>query len=50
MFGENETKGISNLIGMIAVFDAETGIPLRITNGSYITGIRTGASGAIGAK
>lgn len=49
-FGTNEGRGIPNLIGMIAVFDAETGIPMGIMDASYITGIRTGASGAIGAK
>lgn len=49
-FGENEEKGIPTLIGLIVVFDAETGKPLGITDASVITGIRTGASGAIGAK
>ncbi|WP_078380699.1 ornithine cyclodeaminase family protein [Sutcliffiella halmapala] len=49
-FGNNEKKGIPTLIGVIAVFDAETGKPLGITDASFITGIRTGASGAIGAK
>ncbi|ALC85260.1 alanine dehydrogenase [Bacillus sp. FJAT-22090] len=49
-FGENEEKGIPTLIGLIVVFDAETGKPLGITDASFITGIRTGASGAIGAK
>ncbi|QUG41679.1 ornithine cyclodeaminase family protein [Psychrobacillus sp. INOP01] len=49
-FGENEEKGIPTLIGLIVVFDAETGKPLGITDAAFITGIRTGASGAIGAK
>ncbi|ASV66669.1 ornithine cyclodeaminase family protein [Cytobacillus kochii] len=49
-FGDNEKKGIPTLIGVIAVFDAETGKPIGITDASFITGIRTGASGAIGAK
>jgi len=49
-FGDNADKGIPTLIGMIAVFDAETGAPLGIMDASYITGIRTGAAGAIGAK
>ncbi|SEM43461.1 ornithine cyclodeaminase [Paenisporosarcina quisquiliarum] len=49
-FAENEEKGIPTLIGLISVFDAETGRPLGITDASFITGIRTGASGAVGAK
>ncbi|PQP82253.1 ornithine cyclodeaminase family protein [Paenibacillus sp. PCH8] len=49
-FAENEAKQIPTLTGLITVFDAETGRPMGITEASYITGIRTGASGAIGAK
>ncbi|KQL21197.1 ornithine cyclodeaminase family protein [Cytobacillus solani] len=49
-FGDNEEKGIPTLIGVINLFDAETGKPIGITDASFITGIRTGASGAIGAK
>lgn len=49
-FGENTQKGLPTLIGMLSVFDAETGAPLGVMDASYITGIRTGAAGAIGAK
>jgi len=49
-FGDNAEKGIPTLIGMIAVFDAETGMPLGMTDAAYITGMRTGAAGALGAK
>lgn len=49
-FGSNVEKDIPTLIGMIAVFDAETGVPIGITDAAYITGMRTGAAGAIGAK
>lgn len=49
-FSENSEKGIPTLIGVLIVFDAETGVPLGIMDASYITGIRTGAAGAIGAK
>ncbi|MGQ8872160.1 ornithine cyclodeaminase family protein [Paenibacillus sp. TSA_86.1] len=49
-FAENEAKQLPTLTGLINVFDAETGRPLGITEASFITGIRTGASGAIGAK
>ncbi|MFJ7407085.1 MULTISPECIES: ornithine cyclodeaminase family protein [unclassified Lysinibacillus] len=49
-FGDNTEKGIPTLIGMIAVFDAETGMPIGMTDAAYITGMRTGAAGALGAK
>ncbi len=49
-FGANAEKNLPTLIGMIAVFDAETGVPIGITDASYITGMRTGAAGALGAK
>lgn len=49
-FADNEEKNMPTLMGLITVFDAETGQALGVTDGSFITGIRTGASGAIGAK
>ncbi|MCM3172355.1 MULTISPECIES: ornithine cyclodeaminase family protein [Paenibacillus] len=49
-FADNEAKQMPTLMGLITVFDAETGKPVGITEAAYITGIRTGASGAIGAK
>ncbi|MBR2566342.1 MAG: ornithine cyclodeaminase family protein [Paenibacillus sp.] len=49
-FAENVAKQMPALMGLINVFDAETGKPIGITEASFITGIRTGASGAIGAK
>ncbi|KOR26224.1 ornithine cyclodeaminase family protein [Clostridium sp. L74] len=49
-FGANIEKNLPTLMGMIALFDAKTGMPIGITDASYITGIRTGAAGALGAK
>ncbi|GAA0732678.1 ornithine cyclodeaminase family protein [Clostridium oceanicum] len=49
-FEDNAKKGLPTLMGMISVFDAETGQPIGIMDASYITGIRTGAAGALGAK
>lgn len=49
-FGENEEKNLPTLNGVITVFDATTGMPQGVLEGAYITGIRTGAAGAIGAK
>ena len=49
-FGANKELGIPELTGVIVIYDAGTGIPLGVLDASYITGIRTGAAGAIGAK
>ncbi|MCT4660315.1 MAG: hypothetical protein N4A40_00535 [Tissierellales bacterium] len=49
-FGDNESKGIPTLMGLLTIFDSTTGEPIGVMDASYITGIRTGAAGAIGAK
>ncbi|KZK06409.1 Ornithine cyclodeaminase [Lactococcus cremoris] len=49
-FADNTSKNLPTLTGLINVFDSTTGIPLGITDGAYITGMRTGAASAIGAK
>lgn len=49
-FSENPNKNLPAVIGVILVFDDETGVPIGLVDGSHITGMRTGAAGAIGAK
>lgn len=49
-FGKNADKGRPSLVGFIVLSDANSGEPIGILDGSYITGIRTGAAGALGAK
>lgn len=49
-FEDNATVNLPTLFGNIALFNAETGIPLGLVEASYITGMRTGAAAAIGAK
>lgn len=49
-FAANADKGLPTLMATINVFDEFTGAPVGILEGAYITGIRTGAAGAIGAK
>ncbi len=49
-FGENVKKGLPALIGTIMVMDAKTGVPTGLLDGGHITGMRTGAAGAIGAQ
>ena len=49
-FAGNAEKGMPTLMATINVFDEFTGAPVGILEGAYITGVRTGAAGAIGAK
>lgn len=49
-FGKNPEKGLPSLVGTVLIFDANTGAPVGLLDGSHITGMRTGAAGAIGAK
>jgi len=49
-FGANKEAGLPDLTGVIVIYSAETGLPLGVLDAAYITGIRTGAAGAIGAK
>jgi ornithine cyclodeaminase/alanine dehydrogenase len=49
-FGNNTELNLPALNGLITVFDGKTGMPLGLVEGSYITGMRTGAAGAIGAQ
>lgn len=49
-FGVNSEKGMPELTGAIMIFSAETGMPMGLLDASWITGMRTGAAGAIGAK
>lgn len=49
-FGANKEKGLPTLMATINVFDEFTGSLKGVLEGAYITGVRTGAAGAIGAK
>lgn len=49
-FGANAEKGLPTLMATINVFDEFTGSLVGVLEGAYITGVRTGAAGAIGAK
>ncbi len=49
-FGGNTEKGLPTLMATLCLFDEFTGAPIGILDGSFITCVRTGAAGAIGAK
>lgn len=49
-FGDNTSKGLPALNGTILLMDNTTGEPMALLNAAGITGMRTGAAGAVGVK
>lgn len=49
-FPGNVQRGLPAFTGMMMLFDSDTGLPLGVLEASYITCMRTGAAGAVGAK
>lgn len=47
---QNSKKGLPAVMAVIILNDAKTGFPLAFMDGTYITGLRTGASGAVAVK
>ncbi len=46
----NRARHIPTVMGIIVLNDPETGFPLAVLDGTYITKMRTGAGGAVAAK
>lgn len=49
-FEDNDEKGIPRLSATIMIFDDQTGQPIAMMNAGTVTGMRTGAAGAVGVK
>ncbi len=49
-FGENHEKGLPELYGTAMLFDITSGAPMALINAGALTGMRTGAAAAVGAK
>lgn len=47
VFAENESKGIASHQALIALFDAATGTPLAVMDGTHITATRTAGVSAV---
>ena len=50
VFPANHDHGLPSHQGLIALFDEDTGTPLAVMDGAYITGIRTGGTAAVAAR
>jgi len=44
VFGDNRAQGLPAIQGLVCLFDSETGTPLALLNGTYLTALRTGAA------
>ena len=49
-YSGNPEKGMPPLTGTVMIFDLATGKPVGLLSAEHLTGMRTGAAGAIGAK
>ena len=49
-FSGNPARGLPEIYGTTLICDNKTGAPLALLNASAITGLRTGAAGALGIK
>lgn len=49
-FSQNPAQGLPEIYGTTLICDNRTGAPLALLNASAITGLRTGAAGALGIK
>ncbi len=45
-----QNYGLSSCVALICLLDAANGVPVCVMDGSLITGIRTGAAGAVAAR
>ena len=50
VFAENESKGIASHQALIALFDAATGKPLAVMDGTHITATRTASASAVATR
>ncbi len=50
VFPGNHDHGLPSHQGLIAIFDEDTGAPLALMDGAYITAIRTGGTAAVAAR
>jgi alanine dehydrogenase len=50
VFPANHHHDLPSHQGLIAIFDEETGTPLAVMDGTYITAIRTGGTAALAAR
>jgi len=49
-FKSNVKKGLPTILGTVTLLNPETGVPLSIMDGGYLTAVRTGAASGVATK
>lgn len=49
-FKKNPQKGMPTILGTVTLLDPETGAPLSIMDGGYLTAVRTGAASGVATR
>lgn len=47
VYPNNPSRGLPTILGLIAVLDADSGQPVALMEGAYLTGLRTGAASGV---
>ena len=50
VYPDNTKRGLASHVGLVALFDTETGVPLAIMDAAQITAIRTAAASAVATR
>ncbi len=49
-FPRNRERGVPSISGVVILLDSESGVPLCLMDGGYVTAMRTGAASALAAR
>lgn len=50
VFAQNQERGLASIHGIVLMLDPETGIPMAIMDGTYLTALRTGAGSGVATR
>lgn len=50
IYGENPARGLPLIMALVTVLDAETGAPVAVMDGTYLTAMRTGAASGLATE
>src|SRR5262245_7163795 len=49
VYGDNPTRGLPSVTGIVVVLDSTTGLPLALLDAQQLTSLRSGAAGGLAA-
>ena len=50
VYAENRSSGLPVIQGVVLVLDSQTGMPVALMNGAFLTALRTGAAGGLATE